>query len=520
MTTTRSNRRQMARSIVSNWTAFAFSAGVNFFVSPIVVRSLGRTQYGAWALLVAMVGYLGLLDLGVRSAVTRYVAQFHASGRHDSASLLYAAALRIFAIAGMVAVLLSAIMALVIGHVFNIPTELLGVARVVAVIGGLNIATALVSGVFGGVLIGLERFDYANAMEISIGALRAIAVVVALKQGYGLITLALIQLSATALRGGGGFYFARKLYPALNLGVQRWDRESGRLIFKYGLTASFLHVTASLMAYGDTLVLGALLPVGMITYFAIAGNLIDYARSVVSGISQTLSPRLSALQAGGQQSALQGALMTSSRLSSIAVLPIVVTFLVRGHSFIALWMGQEYADLSGRVLAVLAVALIPLGGYQVMAAALFGISKHGKLIPVFLAECICNFTLSIILVRAYGVIGTAIGTLVPRLIVSLFVGPWFIRRTLSVPIRKFWMAVFIRPLAAAIPFAIASVVVDRAWPARTLAVFFAQVLMILPFMVVGAWVALSANERSATQRLFARLATRRRIPAVSSTDAS
>src|SRR5262249_50082554 len=135
----RSSRRQMARSIVSNWTTFVFSAAVNFFVSPIVVRSLGKTQYGAWVLLVSMVGYLGLLDLGVRSAVTRYMAQFHASAQHDRAGLLYSAALRIFAIASTMAILTSVIAALLVGHVFNVPDELIGIARVVAIIGGLNV---------------------------------------------------------------------------------------------------------------------------------------------------------------------------------------------------------------------------------------------------------------------------------------------------------------------------------------------------------------------------------------------
>src|SRR4051812_46112143 len=145
---------------MSNWVTFVFSAGVNFVVSPIVVRSLGETQYGAWSLLTSMVGYLGLLDLGVRSAVTRYVAKFYAGGEHDSARKLYAAALRIFAAGGLIAILLSVVMAAVIQRAFNIPAELIGTARVVAIVGGISVATALVSGVFGGVMVGLERFDY------------------------------------------------------------------------------------------------------------------------------------------------------------------------------------------------------------------------------------------------------------------------------------------------------------------------------------------------------------------------
>src|SRR3954469_14718753 len=99
----RAGSRGLVRSIVSNWVTFLFSAAVNFVVSPIVVRSLGETQYGAWVLLISMVGYLGLLDLGVRSAVTRYVAKFHASGDHEAAGRLYASALRIFAIGGVIA---------------------------------------------------------------------------------------------------------------------------------------------------------------------------------------------------------------------------------------------------------------------------------------------------------------------------------------------------------------------------------------------------------------------------------
>lgn len=503
MSSTKRVGRQMTRSILSNWATFIFSAGVNFFLSPLVVRSLGETEYGAWTLLVAVVGHLGLLDLGVRSAVTRYMAKFYTAGEHDRASLLYAAAIRIFAIAGATAFVLSLVMATLVGHVFNVPTELLGVARVVAVLGGINVGISLVSGVWGGVLIGLERFDYSNAMEVVIGIVRAIAVVVSLKTGHGLIALAMVQLVATILRALASIYYAAKLYPELHLGIGQWDRESALLILKYGLSASFLHVSSALMNYGDTIVLGSLLPVGMITYFAIAGNLSDYTRSLVSGVSQTLAPRISTLQAGGSQTGLMDALMSSARLSTVVVAPIAATFMVRGHSFIALWMGPSYADLSGRVLWVLAVAMLPISGYQIVSAAMLGASKHRGLIPIYIAECVANFVLSIILVRQFGVIGTAIGTLIPRLVVSAIVGPWYVRRMFGVPIQSFWLHAFLQPIIATIPFAIASFYIDTYWPARHLAVYFLQVLLILPLMIPSVWfIVLTSAERAAVSGAF------------------
>src|SRR5262249_53088454 len=69
-------------NVVSNWAALATAAAVTFFLTPLVVHGLGPTVYGTWALLGGLVGYMGLVDLGVRGAVTRYVSAFHAAGSH------------------------------------------------------------------------------------------------------------------------------------------------------------------------------------------------------------------------------------------------------------------------------------------------------------------------------------------------------------------------------------------------------------------------------------------------------
>ena len=70
-----------------------FVAVVSFFLSPFIVRHLGGTAYGVWSLLVALVGYLGLLDFGVRGAVTRFVANYHAVGDAQGSSSIVSAGL-------------------------------------------------------------------------------------------------------------------------------------------------------------------------------------------------------------------------------------------------------------------------------------------------------------------------------------------------------------------------------------------------------------------------------------------
>src|SRR4029450_11781932 len=94
----RLSRPSLGLSVVSNWLAFVLTAAVGFVLAPYMVSRLGDSQYGLWVLVSSLVGYLGLLDLGVRGAVTRYVARHHGAGDDTAASRIVSTALFLFAI--------------------------------------------------------------------------------------------------------------------------------------------------------------------------------------------------------------------------------------------------------------------------------------------------------------------------------------------------------------------------------------------------------------------------------------
>ena len=73
-----------------------FGAVVGFFLTSNVVNQLGPTQYGVWMLIAGLVGYSGLLDLGIRGAVNRYTARLYTAAEHRECSMTISAALRLF----------------------------------------------------------------------------------------------------------------------------------------------------------------------------------------------------------------------------------------------------------------------------------------------------------------------------------------------------------------------------------------------------------------------------------------
>lgn len=485
------------RSIVANWVAFGFTAAVAFAMSPFVLHNLGDTAYGVWVLLATMVGYLGLLDLGVRGAVTRYVARYRAMAQGDEAGHVTSAALAIFTAMGLLAVVIAVGLATVALPLFQIPAEYAGPARMVVILGGIAFAVSLVSGVFGGILAASERFDLLSGAEVLSTSLRAVSVYVALSYGAGLVGLAVIQLGYTLARGSLNYVLARRQYPELRLSWRNWGRLELRRIFSFSLFSTFLHVSEAAILETDAVLIAAFMPVHMITFFAIASNLTLHARRVISGISHTIIPRTSALQAGEHQDELKSVTLKGGRLATLVVLPIVVTFLVRGESFIGLWMGPVYAATSSRILTILSVALVAAAGRQVATQAIIGVNRHRQLAPWYVGEAVANLGLSLALVQSMGLEGVALGTAIPSLCVSVLVIPWYVRKIFGIGVwhtyREFW----IRPLVAMVPFALLSYAVECLWPVGSLHAFFMQVAVIFPVAIAGAWLlGLGSKERS------------------------
>jgi O-antigen/teichoic acid export membrane protein len=494
------------RNVLSNWGGYAFSILIGFFVSPFVVHHLGNSLYGVWVLIMSLTGYLGLLDAGVRGAVTRYVAKFHAEANHEDASRTASAALAIFATAGLLAILISFGLAFVAIDHFKIPQEYHAAARVVLCLAGFTMAASFLGGVFGGILVALQRFDINNLIQVAGSGLRSLAIIIALLAGKGIVSLAFIQFVFACTIGLSSAWACFRLYPELRIRLSKADSDHFRLILTFSIYSFMLHIFAYLILYTDSVVIAAFLPVSLVTFFSIAVNLITYSKGLISGITSTMTPLASRLEARKDFSELRRVTLQNSRFASALILPICLTFILRGKTFIGLWMGQEYAALSWHVLWVLTLSVLFSTGPSVPWAVSFGMSKHKPLVPIYLCESFINLGLSIYLVRKIGIVGVAWGTTLPDLVVCLFFWPWYVRRILQIPIWSFVANAWVRPGLAMLPFAACSYAVDHFWRASNLSVFFSQVALILPVAFIGFWfLCLSPEDRETYSNSFVQL---------------
>lgn len=493
-------KKRLAVNVLMNWAATAVSMVVPFFLTPFVVRHLGPTGYGVWILAVSTVSYLALLDLGLRSAIIRFVSKAQAQDRMQDATEAISAALWFrLLVAGVVAVL-SVVLAFVSPHLFKIPPDLIHAAQITVLLCALGVAITLLSGVFGAVLAAIHRFDVLSSISITQTIARAAGVLLLLSHGRGLISLAYWELTVVLLSGLVSSGVAMKIFPYCRTRITRPAMAVIKPLWTYSVTSFVFILAVQIIINTDTLVIGAFLSVGMVTYYSIGSSLVSYSSQVAGALSTTFTPMASNFEAAGRQEDLQKMLIRGTQAMLGLTLPIALALTFRGRTFIGLWMGPQYAEISEIVLQILMISLFFAMADGTAGSIMMAIDKHKPVARWAVYEAILNLTLSIVLVKTVGLYGVAWGTSVSMTFTHLAFWPRYIEKVLGVSPRTYLWDGWGKVTLASLPFALVCALADHFWRAPNLVAFFAQILVTLPVYLL----CIAALFRKEAHTLFAK----------------
>jgi O-antigen/teichoic acid export membrane protein len=474
--------RRIAQNVLSNWFALAVTTVVGFFLSPFVVHHLGNLAYGVWVIIGSLVSYMSLLDLGLRGAVTRYVSKGATQQRHDESSQAVSGALWIRLWICLAIIAVGVLCSLGFHRIFVIPIDLQQPARIAVLLTAITVAMNLWCGVFGGVLVALHRYDMTSSVSIVQTCVRAAGIVYLLRTGHGILTLAAWDLCTWSISNTVLIVLCFRVYPQLKVVFTRPDRATFLKLWNYSLYAFLINVAIQVTYYTDNMVVGAFLSPAAVTLYAIGGILITYARQIVSSMTTTFTPLASTFEAEGSDDNLRRLLIHGTRAALIVSLPVEVALFFRGHTFIRLWMGDQYAQISGTVMQILLLSVVFGSATTTAGGIVYGMGQHKRIAFWGIGEAAANLILSIILVRRIGVYGVAWGTAIPSVVIEVLFWPVFISRLVKIPVRTFLWETWFRPAVAIVPFTLACIAVERYWPAHNLVWFFVQIAVLLPLV--------------------------------------
>lgn len=420
----------LARNVMLNWTGMVLTIGVTFFVTPIVVRSLQQESYGVWSFLNSLLVYSDLLYLGLGPALVRAVATDHAQGRHADLNRTASVVLSMYVLAGGLCAAAFTVLSPFIPHFFAQPLAT-GTAETAAshacMLLGLQLLASFTGSAFSGVLTGLERADLIGFIRIFIVTGRTIAIVMLLGHAEPLVVLAGITATGAVLEACCLAWVASLVQPELSVRVVVPSHAELARLYGFGLQSFFIVFALTLIGYTDTTVIGVMIGATSVALYALPLQLAEYIRVVAAGVGGVWYPRLSVMAHRGDLQGLRDAYATVTRVTMFLASFVTANLILLGVPFLTLWIGPDFSHGTHWIVVCLSLATLihifaitgPIGFFQAMKALRF------PALALF-AEAVANLALSLFLAPRFGILGVALGTLIPAVIMGAFVLPRYL----------------------------------------------------------------------------------------------
>ena len=402
----------VARNASANLVRLAASGIVAVALPPFLVRMLPTDTYSAWAVLLQLTLYVGLLDFGIQTAVARFVA--HADELHDSAQRngIASTAVLLLAVAAVLALSLVALVAWKLPHLFpNMPASLRNDARLAMLLMGGSFALGLPFSVIQSIFIGLHRNEIPAALVVLNRFAMAALILGAVVHRGGLVAMGAAVAVANIASYGIAVAAWRRWAPHVQLGLSLVSRACGQKIAGYSLALA-VWFAGMLMISGLDLSIVAKFDYAATAFYAVAATLTGFVAQAQSAIFAALLPASAVLSARNDARKLGDVLTISTRYGMFILLAMVLPLIFAGKLILRVWVGPNYAAHSITILEVLLVANVIRLAALPYATLLLGTNQQRKVILSPLAEGVTNLVVSVVGAYLLGAIGVAIGTLV------------------------------------------------------------------------------------------------------------
>jgi O-antigen/teichoic acid export membrane protein len=422
--------RQLARNVVSSYGNFFLVVVMSLVLTRVLLRHLGTGAYGLWIVLLAIVGYIGLLDVGVSTAAVQRVARLMADHDRDGVADLIRTAWTFFALSGIVAVLVTVALAPFVASFLHLGAIDPSVATTTLIILGLMTAVMFLGSVPNAVLFGSGRGDrLAQLGGLTLICTQATQIVVVVAGG-GLVALAVVSTA--------GVIVALVMTAAMVGRITGSSIRHGRFrrsvlvdLLRFGGRQSVISVGGVVAYQLDAVVIGLILPVAQVAPYDIALSTSNLTRNLSTQGTNLLLPTYAHLDAVGDH-ARQAWYFFRSVLVGLAIsIPIVIALAAFGEPMLKLWLGSVPPKTYEIVIALGLVITVQLPGNQCFSF-LTGVGRIQLLVKLSIVGALVNLAGSIAATFWLGPVGPAIGSLPVVVVLDFFVLPVIVCRDLAV----------------------------------------------------------------------------------------
>lgn len=321
---------------------------ISFIATPIIVRSLGNTDYGIYALVLGFIGYSFTFSFG--KAITKYIAEYRNTSESDKITDVISASFILNCVIGITGVAVICLLTpWLVRDVFRIDAASQEKTIYAMYIAAAVIFVSMLNTLFSSMLQGLHRFDiyskiFTASGFVSIGGNLVLALI-----GYGLLALLLWNLITLAVFAGIYAIIGKRLLPEFKLRL-RLDHATARSVLGFNAGIVGYQIVANVLLLFERGWITQQLGSENLTYYVVPMTLGMYLHGFVSSLVQVIFPLASELK--NEREKLLALYTKATKIISMIVVFVALSVIVNSRLFLHLWIGDSFVENSSDLLMI------------------------------------------------------------------------------------------------------------------------------------------------------------------------
>jgi O-antigen/teichoic acid export membrane protein len=416
---TRSKR--FASGVVTSYGAILVNIFYTLFSVRLALHYLGKEQFGLWALALQISGYMALLELGMSSAISRFIADHKDDVNGGEYGSLLLTGGMVFALQGMMIAIAGAVFSFAAPALFHIPPDLASDFRwvlfLLTSLSGFTIATRSL----GGPLWAFQRMDITNLLAIMTLVVSYGALWLGFRAGYRIYSLAYANIPTAILSPVIYFIVCSRngYYPTRgSWGSPQW--RLFRKLFSFGKDVLLMSIGSQLVNASQVMILSRLAGLDAAATFSIGTKLYSMGQQFVGKVLDNSAPALTEIFVRGDKVRFNERFWNIVSVTAFLATIGATALMMGNQMMISLWTSGVIHWSFGA--DVILAALLIVTSLSRCLVGIFGLV--GDLRPVryiyFLEGCLF-ILLAVPAVRHFGVIGVLAASLVAHFSVTMVI---------------------------------------------------------------------------------------------------
>lgn len=367
------------RGLGAGYLAIAVNIGYTAASIPLALHYLGKEQFGLWALAQQIAGYLMLLDMGVSSAVSRFIADRKDAVNSGSYGSLLLTGAIVFAFQGLLIAVVGVAFSFSAPSLFSIPphfsSDFTCVLIIITSLSGLSVVFRSL----GAPLWAFQRVDVSYGLGSLSLILSFIALWVGFQQGWGIYSFAFAGAPSAIILPIVNFWICRRnhYYPSTGF----WGRPNWtylRQIFLFGQDVLLMTLGSQMVNASQIMILSRVAGLSVASTFAVGTKLLTLAQQFTGRIIESSAPGLTEMFVRGETAKFHVRFTNVVVLTTLFATVGASALMAGNTAFISFWT-------SGRIrwnplFDIILASLLLATSFSRCMISLFGIA--GNMRPV------------------------------------------------------------------------------------------------------------------------------------------